>query len=62
MGDLSVNLKPKGERARVSHAIALDIRKRLASVPLPPHSSIKVVEVAARAAGALDAARRNLRA
>ena len=44
MGDLSVNLKPKGERARVSHAIALDIRKRLASVPLPPHSSIKVVE------------------
>ena len=44
MGDLSVNLKPKGERARVSHAIALDIRKRLASVPLPQLSSIKVVE------------------
>ena len=44
-GDLSVNLTPKGERARASHAIALDIRKRLADVPLPPHGSIKVVEV-----------------
>ena len=45
MGDLSVNLKPKGDRSRASHAIALDIRKRLADVPLPPHGSIKVVEV-----------------
>jgi len=45
MGDLSVNLKPKRERERASHAIALDIRKRLADVPLPPHGSIKVVEV-----------------
>ncbi len=45
MGDLSVNLKPKGERSRASHAIALDVRKRLADVPLPPHGSIKVVEV-----------------
>ena len=45
MGDLSVNLTPKGERSRASHAIALEIRKRLADVPLPPHGSIKVVEV-----------------
>jgi multidrug efflux pump subunit AcrB len=45
MGDLSVNLKPKGDRARASHAIALDVRKRLADVPLPPDGSIKVVEV-----------------
>ncbi|WPP03015.1 efflux RND transporter permease subunit [Methylocella tundrae] len=44
-GELSVNLVPKGERARASHAIALDIRKRVEGVPLPPHSSIKVVEV-----------------
>ena len=44
-GDLSVNLVPKGERARASHAIALDIRKRLEGVPLPEHSSVKVVEV-----------------
>ncbi len=45
MGDLSVNLTPKGERSRASHAIALEIRKRLADVSLPPHGSIKVVEV-----------------
>ncbi len=45
MGDLSINLKPKGDRKRASHAIALDIRKRLAELPLPPHASIKVVEV-----------------
>ncbi|MFY9968129.1 MAG: efflux RND transporter permease subunit [Roseiarcus sp.] len=45
MGDLSVNLKPKSERDRASHAIALDVRKRLADVPLPPQGSIKVVEV-----------------
>ena len=45
MGDLSINLKPKGERSHASHAIALDIRKRLASLPLPPHASLKVVEV-----------------
>ena len=45
MGDLSVNLTPKDERKRASHAIALDIRKRLADLPLPPHASIKVVEV-----------------
>ena len=47
MGDLSVNLKPKGERGRASHAIALEIRKRLAGTPLPAHGSIKVVEVPA---------------
>ncbi|MDE2362527.1 MAG: efflux RND transporter permease subunit [Hyphomicrobiales bacterium] len=44
-GDLSVNLTPKDERKRASHTIALDIRKRLADLPLPPHGSIKVVEV-----------------
>ncbi len=44
-GDLSVNLIAKSERARASHAIALDIRHRLEGVLLPPHSSIKVVEV-----------------
>ena len=45
MGDLTVNLKPKGERARASHAIALDVRSQLAGLHLPPHSSVKVVEV-----------------
>jgi multidrug efflux pump subunit AcrB len=45
MGDLSVNLTPKGMRKRASHAIALDIRKRLAGLSLPAHAAIKVVEV-----------------
>ena len=44
-GDLAVNLKPKGERRRSSHDIALDIRARLRSVPLPAHAALKVVEV-----------------
>jgi len=45
MGDLSINLKPKGERARASHAIALDIRARLGGLVVPEHTAIKVVEV-----------------
>jgi multidrug efflux pump subunit AcrB len=45
MGDLYVNLSPKDDRKRASHAIALDIRKRLKDLPLPPHASLKVVEV-----------------
>ena len=44
-GDLSVNLKEKGQRSRASHAIALDIRRRLAALPLPKGSALKVVEV-----------------
>ena len=44
-GDLSVNLLDKSERTRPSHAIALDIRRRLADLPLPPGSALKVVEV-----------------
>ncbi|KQY93705.1 MULTISPECIES: efflux RND transporter permease subunit [unclassified Brevundimonas] len=43
-GDLAVMLAPKGERSRSSHAIALDLRRRLADLPLPTGSSIKVVE------------------
>ncbi|MGC1864534.1 MAG: efflux RND transporter permease subunit [Methylocystis sp.] len=45
MGDLSVNLLPKDERKRASHAIALDIRKRLETLAKPEHTAIKVVEV-----------------
>ena len=44
-GDLSINLLPKGDRSRASHAIALDIRHRLADLPLPNGSALKVVEV-----------------
>ncbi|MEQ1647006.1 MAG: efflux RND transporter permease subunit [Hyphomicrobiaceae bacterium] len=44
-GELAVNLKPKHDRQRASHAIALDIRKRLAGIPSPVGTAVKVVEV-----------------
>ncbi len=44
-GDLSINLLDKDKRARASHAIALDIRRRLAGLALPAGSALKVVEV-----------------
>ncbi len=44
-GDLQVNLTAKGERDRTSHAIALDIRQRLADLPRPDGTALKVVEV-----------------
>ncbi|MFN3522749.1 MAG: efflux RND transporter permease subunit [Phenylobacterium sp.] len=43
-GDLAVTLTPKGERKRASHAVALELRRRLAALPLPPGASLKVVE------------------
>ena len=44
-GDLQVNLLSKAERERDSHAIALDIRRRLADLPRPPGTAIRVIEV-----------------
>ncbi|MCW2248858.1 multidrug efflux pump subunit AcrB [Azospirillum fermentarium] len=44
-GDLHLNLRSKAERARASHAIALDVRTRLADLPLPAGTVVKVVEV-----------------
>jgi multidrug efflux pump subunit AcrB len=44
-GDIQVNLKPKGERARQSHAIALDVRQRLAALPEFAGVEFKVAEV-----------------
>ncbi len=44
-GDLSINLLDKGERDRASHAISLDVRRRLAGLALPLGSALKVVEV-----------------
>ncbi len=44
-GELAVNLEAKHHRKRASHAIALDIRKRLEGLPKPDHTAIKVVEV-----------------
>jgi len=43
-GDVAINLRPKGERDRSSHEIALDIRKRIGSVTMPSGTSLKVVE------------------
>ncbi len=45
LGELTVNLKPKHDRGRASHAVALDIRKRLAGLPAPERTALKVVEV-----------------
>ncbi|MDE2356333.1 MAG: efflux RND transporter permease subunit, partial [Alphaproteobacteria bacterium] len=44
MGDLAVELAPKDKRSRNSHAIAIDLRQRLAAVPLPAGGTLKVVE------------------
>ncbi len=45
MGDVQLNLTPKGERDRSSHDIALDLRKRLlAEVAMPEGTVLKVVE------------------
>ena len=45
LGELQLNLAPRGERARASHAIALDLRERLQQVTVPAGTSVKVVEV-----------------
>jgi multidrug efflux pump subunit AcrB len=43
-GDVALNLLPKTDRARTSHDIALDIRERIAALPVPAGTSLKVVE------------------
>jgi multidrug efflux pump subunit AcrB len=45
LGELQLDLAPRGERGRSSHAIALDLRERLKSVPVPAGTVTKVVEV-----------------
>ena len=44
-GDIQVNLKDKHERDRSSHAIALDVRPRLAAIGRKYGASLQVVEV-----------------
>ncbi|MDS1137558.1 efflux RND transporter permease subunit [Nitratireductor indicus] len=44
LGEVALNLTPKGDRDRSSHDIALDVRERLAALPLPAGTNIKVVE------------------
>jgi multidrug efflux pump subunit AcrB len=43
-GDLAIMLSHKSERDRASHAVALELRERLAALPLPAGASLKVVE------------------
>lgn len=43
-GDLMLTLRPKGERSRSSHDVAVDLRERLKALPLPAGGSLKVVE------------------
>jgi multidrug efflux pump subunit AcrB len=43
-GEVAINLLPKAERERSSHSIALDIRQRIAGLPMPNGTSLKVVE------------------
>ncbi|WP_173933074.1 efflux RND transporter permease subunit [Chelativorans sp. Marseille-P2723] len=43
-GQVAVNLSPKGERGRASHAIALDMRERIKDLDLPNDTAVKVVE------------------
>ncbi|GAA0575479.1 efflux RND transporter permease subunit [Caenispirillum bisanense] len=45
LGDLQVNLAAKDARDRSSHDIALEVRRRLADLPVPAGTSLKVVEV-----------------
>jgi multidrug efflux pump subunit AcrB len=44
-GELQLGLAAKHDRERASHAIALDVRQRLARVPVPAGTAVKVVEV-----------------
>ena len=43
-GDVQINLVPKTERNRPSHAIALDVRSRVKALKFPEKTAIKVVE------------------
>ena len=45
LGELQINLAPRGERRRASHAVALELRERLKALALPVGAIVKVVEV-----------------
>lgn len=44
LGEVQLNLTPKGDRARASHTIALDLRERLKTLTIPKGTVLKVVE------------------
>ena len=43
LGELQINLAPRGERGRASHAVALDLRERIKAVALPAGAVARVV-------------------
>ncbi|MBX4994618.1 multidrug efflux pump subunit AcrB [Rhizobium binae] len=43
-GEVAIELLAKGERSRSSHEMAVAIRRRLDELPVPPGTSLKVVE------------------
>jgi len=45
LGELQVNLAPRGERDRASHAVALELREKLKALEAPDGTVVKVVEV-----------------
>jgi len=45
LGELQLNLSPRGDRSRDSHTIALELRKLIKDVALPKGAVAKVVEV-----------------
>ena len=45
LGELNLNLAPRDDRKRSSHAIALDLRARLKTIVLPAGTVARVVEV-----------------
>jgi multidrug efflux pump subunit AcrB len=45
LGELQINLAARGERARTSHTVALDLRERLSALQSPSGTVLKVVEV-----------------
>jgi multidrug efflux pump subunit AcrB len=45
LGELHLNLAPRSERRRTSHAIALDLRARLKLLTVPEGTIVRVVEV-----------------
>jgi multidrug efflux pump subunit AcrB len=44
LGEVQINLTPKGDRDRASHDIALEIRDRIAALKVPEGTSLKTVE------------------
>ncbi|MCR8548326.1 efflux RND transporter permease subunit [Salipiger sp. P9] len=44
MGDVQLNLLPKGDRDRASHEIALELREKLTALDVPAQTVLKVVE------------------